>query len=727
MKNFILTTLFLVSVISFDLTAQQISSESYNKDYIHEDFNSPSETFKIVTTKDNYFILDKGDYLLSRNNNDNEYAIIAKKSTVSDFVLKTSIRIGPSDNKRASLGIILKAQNNGKGAIIFEINKKGEYRVKQLIGNTYQALSGNAKKEGWVKSKIVNGIDEHNFIEIRSEKNIFDVYTNSKYLTTFFVPDFTSGSCGLIISPATKARISYFYINLKGNNDLVANYTNEDTKNVNGTVDELKKKIILLEENNAKLNKLNLETKDLQKEEIDRLNSNNKNLARVVNEKEKEIDNLNITISDLNVKSDKITTLETQKTSNLKTIENLENERNTINNKIKESNEKLTESNEKLTEAKEKNSTLAAVSIEQAKEIADLNSTITNLNRRVANMTTLETKNENNLTTIKNLENERNNLSNKIKESNKNLTNAKANNSEFAAISLEQEKEIVSLTSSFNDLKTQTNETQTRNKKLTKKTNELQQQISLEQSINFELTSDLNNLQKLSSSKITKLSKNITKLDKKVISLTDQNNILSSNLSKEKSSNKQINTDLSSSLNSKKSEVNQLKLELERSSIKIVTLSTTQAKHNSIVTDLNTKITDLNKEIQIITTSLNTANNDNTELKATNNKLKDLFVSNDFEISGVESFEIVKDESSKASVPIVLSGKRTIYSVQIGVYMQKPNNRSKTDLDNFWYEKTENGTYVYYSGEFDSPQKVTAHKKKVKELYPNAFVVTITK
>jgi hypothetical protein len=59
--------------------------------------------------------------------------------------------------------------------------------------------------------------------------------------------------------------------------------------------------------------------------------------------------------------------------------------------------------------------------------------------------------------------------------------------------------------------------------------------------------------------------------------------------------------------------------------------------------------------------------------------------------------------------------------------MQEQVNASIRNLDDVWYNTTENGTYVYYSGEFNSPQEVTAHKNKVAELYPNAFVVTLTK
>ena len=50
------------------------------------------------------------------------------------------MRIGPSNNQNASIGIILKSQQNGEGAIIFEINIKGEYRIKQLLDNTLQSL-----------------------------------------------------------------------------------------------------------------------------------------------------------------------------------------------------------------------------------------------------------------------------------------------------------------------------------------------------------------------------------------------------------------------------------------------------------------------------------------------------------------------------------------------------------------------------------------------------------
>ncbi|MFQ3332456.1 MAG: hypothetical protein ACI8ZH_000346, partial [Flavobacteriales bacterium] len=57
MKHFISTALLFILVLSSNLYAQQISSESYNKDFIHEDFNQEGDNFKVVTTTDNYFII----------------------------------------------------------------------------------------------------------------------------------------------------------------------------------------------------------------------------------------------------------------------------------------------------------------------------------------------------------------------------------------------------------------------------------------------------------------------------------------------------------------------------------------------------------------------------------------------------------------------------------------------------------------------------------------------
>ena len=342
MKTIFTTLLLSVSLITNGI-AQQISSESYIKAEIHEDFSQEGKIFPVINTTENQFIIDNGDYFLSRNNMDSQYIINCNNSSFSDFILKTSIRIGPSNNKNASIGITLKSQLKGDGAIIFEINKKGEYRIKQLLNNIYKTLSGLRKNEGWVKSKIINGVDEHNAIEIRTENNHYDVYINNDYLTTFFNPDYRRGSCGIIISPETKARIAYYHLNTQGESTtLTVTNTSQITSNTNTEIEELNREIATLETNNTKLNFLSNEQKENQRLELKSLKEKN-------NEQEKEIASLNRKISDF-------------KNNNL------------IVNETENTDETIIQTNTKLKKAKQEISILRDIKNRQDGIVNDLNS-----------------------------------------------------------------------------------------------------------------------------------------------------------------------------------------------------------------------------------------------------------------------------------------------------------------------------------------------------------------
>ena len=702
MKHFISTTLLFITILSASLNAQQISADAYNKDFIHEDFNQEGNHFKVITTTDNYFILDKGDYLLSRNNKDSEYAIIASNSSVSNFVLKTAIRIGPSNNKKASIGIIIKAQQDGKGAIIFEINKKGEYRVKQLLGNTYKTLSGTSKQEGWVKSKIINGVDEHNFVEIRTENNIYDVYVNSEYLTAFFIPDYTSGSCGLIISPETKARISFYYLNTKGGKEPVASYKNEDTPNTNATIEQLNKKITTLEENNATLNSLNTEARTSQEEELKTLRTKNTNQATVTIEQEKEIASLNRTITDLKSNTSKITELEN-------TINNNGNE---INNLTTENNS-LTAKTESLTA---KNNEFAAVTIEQEKEISTLNYTITTL---------------------------KNNKSAKITE----LENTISNNG----------NEIIALTTAIDNSRNKSANANATNKQLTKKVDALKKQITLEKATNTDLTNDFNKATKSSKANSTQLNNKISTLKTETNKLKKTNATLTVDLSIEKAAHSKTKKGLSKSittktdeikalqaqLNTNKQQLNSVKkngalakecaknaatlsADLKKAKQEINVLQNIKNKHDDIVNDLNSQVSLLKANKLTLNTDLQTLNKKISQLETTNTELKELFILKDFKVNGVKPSNLTK-QTTTYPTPKEIKGNSTIYAVQFGVYMQV-QPKDGVNVDEVWYETTEHGTYIYLSGQFKSPQEATAHKNTVAALgYPNAFVVTLTK
>jgi len=781
MKHFISTTLLLITLLSSNLNAQQISTANYNKEFIHADFNQEGEHFKIVTTTDNYFIIDKGDYLLSRNNNESEYAIIANNSSVSNFVLKTAVRLGPSNNKKASIGIILKAQQDGKGAIIFEINKKGEYRIKQLLGNTYKILSGTSKREGWVKSKTINAVDEHNFIEIRTENNIYDVYVNSDYLTTFFIPDYTNGSCGLIISPETKARIAYFHINTKGENTTpITNYADENTSTTNATTEELNRKITTLEANNEKLNSLNTEARENQEGELKSLRDNNNDQAAISIEQEKEIASLNRSITDLKNSNLKAKGLEKTITENTTLINNLTKEKSALSTEV-------TKLNETITSLNTKNAGLTTVTIQQEKEINTLRNSTSN---SVATITRLNTENKEYLSKINSLNTKNEDLAAVTIEQEKELNligellddwqdkedvklvaisidnerflskidSLNIKNTELAAVTIEQVKEIVSLKSAITDLKSKSTSASSTNKQLTENIDALKQQVTLEKSVNTSLTNDLNKVNKSSNSKIKKLTTEVNTLKAQLNTTTNIKTTLSANLSAEKIAHRKTKNGLSKSITNKSAEIKALEAqlnttnqqlksatkngvllkectknavtltaELKNTNQEITALENIKNKHDDIVNHLNSQLTLLKAKELKLNTEVQALNKKTSNLETTNIELKELFILKDFEVNGVKPSELTK-QTNTYPTPKEIKGTSTIYAVQFGVFMQAQAHSTLKILDDVWYETTEHGTYVYLSGEFKNPQEATAHKNKVSALgYPNAFVVTLTK
>jgi len=713
----IFITLLLSTILLTNGVGQQISATSFNKAIIHEDFNTEGDFFPIVTTTENYFILDKGDYLLSRNNEDSEYAMIANNSSADNFVLKTAVRIGPSNNKKASIGIIIKAQKDGKGAIIFEINKKGEYRIKQLLGNIYKTLSGSSKQKGWVKNKTINGVDEYNFVEIRTENNIYDVYINSDYLTTFFIPDYISGSCGIIISPGTKARIAYYYINIQGDNKSSTSiYTNENTTNVNTTIEELNKKIKTLEKNNATLNNLNTEARGNQDAEISNLTQKNADLAAVTIEQEKEIASFQRSITDLKNNNSKIKGLEKTISDNSDFMSKLNTEKNTLTNDVAT----LTETTTRLNT---KNTKLASVTIEQEKEIASLQRNITDLKSNNSKIEGLEKTISDNTTLISKLNTKKTTLTNDVAALTKTITRLNTNNTELASVTIDQEKEISSLQRSITDLKSKntelTNDLNKVNKSSNSRMTQLTTEISSLQSEKKTLATDLTKAKKIHKQTKNGLSKSVTNKIAEIKELTIALNNAKQQL---KSANK-------TSANLKKCSANSanLSVELKQANNELSTLRKMQAKHDEVTTDLNTKITDLNSKMKALNNQLSNANTELIALNTTNAELKELFILKDFEVNGVKPSDLTK-QTNTYPTPKKLKGNSTIYTVQFGVYMQIQPYSALKGLDEVWYETTEHGTYVYLSGQFKSPQKATAHKNSLIALgYPNAFVVTLTK
>ena len=201
-----------------------------------------------------------------------------------------------------------------------------------------------------LKKNSIKGVDEINNVEIRSEKNIYDVYINNNFITTFFIPDFTSGSCGIIISPQTKARLSYFNIIVKDKNQDSISVSNLQGLTAEKTIEKLSKRIQSIEEKYDKLNSMYTVQETLHQEELSKLKDLKDSLINVNNEYVKSIKKQEDKINKL----DDIAVLLDKKN---KENEKLENELDFIENKnekLKEKNSTLINKNTNLIEEKTK-------------------------------------------------------------------------------------------------------------------------------------------------------------------------------------------------------------------------------------------------------------------------------------------------------------------------------------------------------------------------------------
>lgn len=197
---------------SLFLCAQQVD-EVYAMQVFADDFSEENTLWDYLTTAENLFVLDKGEYFMHRRNDTKPYALVTNwKNDLTRFKIKTAVKLGPAKSSEQTIGMIFYIQSDGKGALVFEINKDRKFRVKQLVGAYYKFLTGDVTDAGWVKSKHIDASGGYNLLEVRSSGGNNDFYINDNYVASAKVEDYAPGALGIIIGPDTKAKADYFYV-----------------------------------------------------------------------------------------------------------------------------------------------------------------------------------------------------------------------------------------------------------------------------------------------------------------------------------------------------------------------------------------------------------------------------------------------------------------------------------------------------------------------------------
>lgn len=667
---------FIALLFSSTLFAQNITELENVKNLIREDFNDSESAFPILTNVDNYFIIDNGDYLLSRNNTETEYAILAStKENINNFTLKSSIKLGPSSYKRSSAGLLIKAQSAGSGALVFEINRKGEFRIKELlISNTYKYLSGKNSNDGWVKNREIKGEGDFNAIEIRCKENVYDIYVNNKFITTFFSPNISSGKMGILIGRDAKARFAYYYLDIptETENNLITEHMNDfNVTNLTNKVKQLESEKITLTNSNTRLEK-----------EVESLKSEN---------------SLKLLEESLNKTSNSLD-------SSLNIISNLSSDLEVANNILKEDRKNLQSAN---TELEKGNKMISEFSVKQKEltskislletELSESNKKVISKQNRLNNQIELnkELQASNSKLNIKTEESERKNK--RLKSENTSLTN-KVSSLTYNLESSEEQIENL-------------NKKVSRNSSLKDKVNGLNNEISSLKSKLSEEKSKFSTVSKDLRKKLTEKTNEVNSLNSKLSSLKNKYSS-QDNLEVE-------NTKLKQSIKEKEESITNLisKLtELEKS------IKDLEVQNNTLTKSETSKT----EKIKLLTSTVD-------ELYTKVENMKEVLIYKGFEEKGIQSENVtttkVANKSKKKNITkktATESTRNLTYSVQIATYGAKVNINQFRGLKDVFYIDSENQTFLYMSGKFYSSNDAIEHRNKLVKLgYKDCFVVKL--
>ncbi|MFM7824000.1 MAG: hypothetical protein ACKPB3_09535 [Bacteroidota bacterium] len=231
-----------------------------------DNFDTPSDKWTTEANSDNLLVIQDGEYILHRKNTFTPFLVIAGlEKEIDDCRLVASLRLDKNYGSDPTAGILFMMQPQASGGFLIELNRKKEFRVRQITAGKYQYLTGTSKNGGWAKCAPANEAGLNNVIEIRTAGGNYDLFVNDVYLVSFFEPAYKSGSIGIVIGPDTRARLDYVYIFTKGQptNDAIApadsNYetvsSGEEMIKLAESIIQLKTQINALKQDNDELKK----------------------------------------------------------------------------------------------------------------------------------------------------------------------------------------------------------------------------------------------------------------------------------------------------------------------------------------------------------------------------------------------------------------------------------------------------------------------------------------
>ncbi|MCB9262016.1 MAG: hypothetical protein H6607_06550 [Flavobacteriales bacterium] len=354
MKYLKLILLLLLSNFTNGQNKERVLAD-FSTVVVFDNFSTGANRWEQKNTESEQFIISENKYSISRLKPDYFSVALAKDiGEYSDFELVTKIEAEKvKSNKNAGGGVIIKAQKDGSGALIIEINAKKQYRIKLLKNGVFTPLF-HTKNGGWEKSKHLK--KGENELKIRTKGNEFDIYFNGKFERSFIETSFAKGRQGFYVNGNSRIKAGLFLLKANEISELKQNPIDSKTTGNDQTYTELVKVF------KDKIDKQNQEIERLTEE----LNICKTNLTidTTSASKVKELNKDNVELKS------KVAQLETELQQAQKRLTYLES--------MKEDIEKQTDGDlvlsltELLSKEKEKNKALKAENDALKKEVGEL-------------------------------------------------------------------------------------------------------------------------------------------------------------------------------------------------------------------------------------------------------------------------------------------------------------------------------------------------------------------
>ena len=198
-KIFVLT----VSMSIFYLGVAHSISKVFRTVQWEENFKSINGVWSQTSTAQNAFLQTEEGYNIWRKNETNGFVLLPQRDETYDFFeTSVSFEFDKKQGKKQHAGVVMQAQEGGTGAIIVELNRRKQYRIRRVTNNRYVNITEG--KDGWIKNKSINSKSDF-VLKVVTKDRLYDVYVNDKFITTFTEVEYTQGSIGLYVGESSRA------------------------------------------------------------------------------------------------------------------------------------------------------------------------------------------------------------------------------------------------------------------------------------------------------------------------------------------------------------------------------------------------------------------------------------------------------------------------------------------------------------------------------------------